>query len=368
MSLIRSLPSGTTPALLLACAMVACSSSGGSTSEPAPTLVTVAPSSFGQDLVCGDFPGAWKSYVVTLIDVTDPNAPFALPSSAAVPCEMPVSFAWVVPGRKYAAEIDLYDETGRDLTPWGPGSPTMQNDEGDVTPRWSTQCGKEPGKSATATLQSNVAVQHCDPLEVRSGSEVETGIVLEIATVLDGLSCGAEPGQIDVFEVRPQQASLEADVRTVSCDADATIEFTSIEPDTKHGFDVKAFEAGQAEVRWATHCEAYSKDGLVLPASCDPLTDRGALTIDVQELLSASGRVCSADDVVTYRAVLLGTGGLGKAPRACTEAITFNDLPPSTHQAVVEGLDANGQTVFEASCEGTVEPASVTPMTCQGSP
>lgn len=363
-------------AVAFAATSAACSSSSGESSEPSPTLVTVSPSTFGRSTVCGDFPGAWKSYVATLTDVTDPDKPFVLASSNPVPCQMPVSFAWVVPGHAYVAQIDGYDRD--DLTPAGgrsSGSREMRGPDGsEVEARWRSQCGMpaeaesdggvdadagETGdqpdlRPTTALLQSNVVMRHCDELEEVSGSGSPTGVTLDLSTVRGDLACGTDPNEIARLHVIPGPDDA-------ACDA--VVEFDA-EPDRLYHYRVEAFEAGASSARWATNCRVRTQPGVVLPASCDPLSERGALQIDVDELLAGAGHTCAPDDVVSYRAALLGTG-LVAAPATCASDAEFHALAPAFYQAVAEAFDAGGNRVFAAFCEGSIEPASTTKMTCQ---
>jgi hypothetical protein len=396
-------------AIVLVGLSVACSSSSGSSSEPSPTLVTVAPSTFGQGVVCGEFPGAWKTYVATLTDVTDPAKPFVLPSSNPVPCTMPVSFAWVIPDHKYTAQVEGYDRS--DLVPAGglsSGSPHMVDPSTleDVEPRWKTQCGvtmtietdagvptdadteagtdadTEAGADAdteagdadagaeaeaatntgptTAVLQTNVLVQYCDGLRELLPSGDETGILLDLATVHGDLVCGEQPGDIARLKVIPEDPSLSPENGT----CDETFTYAPLVEDRTYRFRVEAFEATGATAKWASTCEARTKKGITLPALCNTLSDRGALRIDIDALVAAAAHTCSAEDVVSYRAVLLGSS-LGTTPLSCNTDALFNALAPAAYQAVVEGFDAEGEQVFDAFCSGAVKSAATTTMDCE---
>jgi len=387
------------PAIVLVGLSVACSSSSGSSSEPSPTLVTVAPSTFGQGVVCGEFPGAWKTYVATLTDVTEPAKPITLASSNPVPCTMPVSFAWVIPGHKYTAQIDGYDRS--DLESIGvpsSGNPQMVDrvTREEVEPRWATQCGvaktietdagvttdadteagadadTEAGDAAeaeagtntpgptTAVLQTNVLVQYCNNLHEDLPSGDDTGILLDLTAVHGDLTCGEQPGDIDRLKVIPEDPSLSLENGT--CDEKFT--FAPLEEDRTYRFRVEGFNATGATAKWAATCEGHTKKGITLPASCDTLSDRGALRIDIDALLAAAGKSCKADDVVSYRAVLLGSS-LGTSALSCSKDALFNALTPAAYQAAVEGFDAQGEQVVDAFCTGAIVSAATTTMDCQ---
>ena len=410
------------PAIVLVGLSVACSSSSGSSSEPSPTLVTVAPSTFGQGVVCGEFPGAWKTYVATLTDVTEPAKPITLASSNPVPCTMPVSFAWVIPGHKYTAQIDGYDRS--DLESIGvpsSGNPQMVDrvTREEVEPRWTTKCGvaktietdagvptdadteagadadteagadadTEAGADAdteagdagaeaeagtntpgptTAVLQTNVLVQSCNALEELLPSGEKTGILLDLTAVRGDLVCGDQPGDIARLKVIPEDPTLS--IESPECDGNHTfdedVEGNPLEEDRTYRFRVEGFEATGATAKWAATCEGHTKKGITLPASCDTLSDRGALRIDIDALLAAAGNSCKADDVVSYRAVLLGSS-LGTNALSCSKDALFNALTPAAYQAAVEGFDAQGEQVVDAFCTGAIVSAATTTMDCQ---
>lgn len=364
---------GSLVALALVASPAACASSSAGTTEPSPTLLTVTPSTFDGNVVCGDFPGAWKTYVATLIDVTDEENPFVLASSPPVPCTMPVAFGWVVPGHRYVAEIDGYDRSG--LQPFGfPSSGNRQMVDSDtqepVEPQWRTQCGKPPADAGTpdggeleasfepttAQLQTNVVVRDC--AEFAAAGTGETALLLDLATVRGSLACGTDPGQIARLRVIPESPALEA--IEPKCDAAFPID---VEPDQTYGFRVEAFEAGAPMPRWAARCEGRSEPGVTLPASCNTLSERGGLRIDVDDLLEAAGAECG-EQVVHYRVALLGKG-LSSGIVSCSADASFNGLEPAAYQAAADGLDASGATVFSAWCTGAVKPATTTTMSCQ---
>jgi hypothetical protein len=359
-------PSSGVSVILLTAFCAACSSSSGESEEPSPTLVTVAPSTFGEGVLCGDFPGAWKSYVATLTDVTDPARPFVLASSNPVPCSMPVSFSWVIPGNKYVAEIDGYEQGN--LVSFGGVSSGSRHvvdpaTGQDVKPRWQTACGKETeagqGEPTTAFLQSNVVVGDCAPLVDSQPGSTKTGITLDLSSTLGSLSCGEGDGQVNRFSVWTEQSPLptEAACGTV-------LSFAPVEAGKNYRFRVEAFEAGASAARWATWCEVRAQDGVVLPAMCDPLSSQGALRVDIASILTAAGRSCSDQDIVSYRAVVVGSA-LTTGDKKCSSPAVFPGLEPSSYQVLVDAFDASGQERVNAFCEGTVEVGLTVDASCQ---
>ena len=163
---------------LASLAPFACSSTAGTTTAVVrPELVAVSPDDFMGGVRCvppppqkddtgaeagsgptaeldagvDDDPNAARSYVATLFDVTpaadggvpDPGIPLA--SSPPTTCAHPVTFANVVAGRRYLAEVDAYPQKPEELTPISTGSRLLKNADGTrVVPRWLATCGGYP--------------------------------------------------------------------------------------------------------------------------------------------------------------------------------------------------------------------------------
>ncbi|HQB43062.1 MAG TPA: hypothetical protein PLV85_05625 [Polyangiaceae bacterium] len=345
----------------------ACSSSSGHSEEPSPTLVTVSPYTFGQGVVCGDFPGAWKSYVATLTDVTDPSRPFILASSHPVPCSMPVSFSWVVPGHEYVAEIDGYEQ--RDLVSFGGESSGSRHviDPAtglEMSPRWQTTCGKTTehaeAETTMAYLQRNVVVGDCRPLsEIKPGTS-PTSLVLDLSTVRGALVCGQQPGQVSRFRVSPDDPALSA----LDADCDEQLTFSPLDPKKRYRFHIEGFESEASSPTWGTWCEGRTEAGVSLPTACDPLVTQGALQVDMPQLLASSPYACSPEDIVSYRALLLGYS-LASEKRNCSSPVVFPGLEPTTYQVLIDAFDSSGRERLNAFCEGQVQPGQIVDVHCQ---
>src|SRR5690606_38989982 len=157
---------GTAPPLVCLGLILAsgCSeSSTGDVFQPSPTMVVVHPVEFPGNVPCVDAPGAMRSYVATLSDVTpedETDAPIGPPrtTDGAVPCEQAVGFGEVEVGHLYAAEILAFDRA--DLIPGAPGSRTLLDPETlePVPWRWRTTC--EPVR---AEYQATRWVYDCAP-------------------------------------------------------------------------------------------------------------------------------------------------------------------------------------------------------------
>ena len=121
-------------------------------------------------------PDAARSYVATLFDVTPaedggvPNPGTPLASSPPTTCLSPVTFAFVVAGHRYLAEVDAYDKPPEELTPISPGSRLLSDATGArVVPRWGATCGGYPPSpeveagTGSAGADGGTAADPCEP-------------------------------------------------------------------------------------------------------------------------------------------------------------------------------------------------------------
>jgi hypothetical protein len=104
-------------------------------------------------------PNAVHSYVATLFDVTPdadggvPNPGVPLASSPPTTCAQQVTFAFVVDGRRYVAEIDAYHEEPNELFAITAGSRLVTHADGSrALPGWNLAVcgGYPPSRSADA--------------------------------------------------------------------------------------------------------------------------------------------------------------------------------------------------------------------------
>jgi hypothetical protein len=84
---------------------------------PGTTSVSVDPAAFLGSVSCSNLPGGIGSYVATIVDVTDPNNRFTLPSSPPTPCSQSAYFQNVNVGDLYIAHVDGYTQTADQLVP-----------------------------------------------------------------------------------------------------------------------------------------------------------------------------------------------------------------------------------------------------------
>lgn len=300
------------------------------------TAVSVTPGQFLLGVPCTPGAGAMQSYVAVVTDRgpvdEDGNTPvgygFELPASAPTPCTQTVAFRRVVVGHRYEARVHGYalpasalvpttvgadgcltetieDSAGTDpdiikLVP-APGSTYLCTTGADgqsfepVQPSWQRSCGTQGYGSAVARPSVELPITGCVSEGENGNVGVgETSIVVDPTSALSGgLSClpdaPEDPGyeadhvptanEIDAFDVLPVDPGLP---ETVGVDCGATAAYTEVEPGTSYAFRV---EAGNADfpARWATNCTATAFEGVTVTTSCDSLTDRGTLRLDLTE-------------------------------------------------------------------------------------
>ncbi|HTM44163.1 MAG TPA: hypothetical protein VL137_04365 [Polyangiaceae bacterium] len=254
-------------AVLLLCALgpSACDSGGaGAGQPPPPTLIVVSPDQFAKNVACLPDPGAMRSYVATLFDVTpdyDSAAEPALPSSPPTDCAVDVGFGFVQPGRKYRAEIDAYDRS--DLRALTPGNRLMQESGSAppvlVPPRWRASCGNvmmhDTSTSADAAsdagvdlsflngpaeafLNASVVVKGCTPFVEIQARPTRTSIRVDLSDALGQLECGSGPGQL--FDYSVTQLGTTTFTQHALCNN--SVLFTTVKENVLYNFSVDAFE------------------------------------------------------------------------------------------------------------------------------
>lgn len=271
---------------------LACGDSGGTVSGTVtPTLIAIDPADFLDDLTCANVPGGARRYVATVTDVTpededeDLGSPFTLPSSPPVACARQTAFGFVQAGRRYTAEVDIYEQGG--LSPLAEGSRKMVDASGAIVePRWTTACGRgtdddDLSKAAISVLFATIFVQPCDPPQDRG--ESVTGLTVDVEPALASLSCGSEAGQVDRFRV--VLGGSAEDPREASC-GESVEPYIGLEAGRGYDFAVEAFEAEATEASWTTSCFAEARSGVILKAACDPLVAVEAVEANEDEATS----------------------------------------------------------------------------------
>ncbi len=328
-----------------------------------PTLIEVSPSEFLGNVPCLEAEGAMRRYVATVFDVTtDEDAgtaeDFALPSSGPTNCSQPVGFAFVVGGHRYAAEVDGYDRV--DIEPLAPGSRVMIDPETALTvsPRWTTSCGREAGESAYAVRETTRDVSHCDPLVDHAPGTSEALVLVDLEPALGALECGAEPGQVDHFQVSDGGTVLAS----VTCGESAQL--SGLSANVIHELSLLAFEAGATAPSFGTTCEVSPVSGVTVEAVCSPLESQGALDIDLPAALRALSLAC---DSSLRELSVVGPADLAArrvTPPACSRTLRVSELPPGAAALAITTVLADGTAGPSATCSGVVLPGLIQSATC----
>ncbi|MBL8743248.1 MAG: hypothetical protein JNK04_19190, partial [Myxococcales bacterium] len=99
------------------------------------TAVVVDPAEFLGSFPCGDFEGAPRSYRATVTALAQPATEDAeareekvIGVSERLDCATPVAFTEVEAGRRYVADIEVFD---------------VPLDADEPEPAWTTSCGRE---------------------------------------------------------------------------------------------------------------------------------------------------------------------------------------------------------------------------------
>jgi len=291
-----SLPAGL---LLLVAAGCSAATDTTTTTYTFPTSLTVKPSTFLGSVACSNLPGALKSYVATLKDVTSTkqDGSFTLPSSPPTPCSQQVAFRYAQAGREYTVAIDGYDVPADELTPCGgeasgsrymlPSSPTPSGDCAaaitagfvPVTPRWATGCGNLSSKP----VEDAVVIAGCDsPLE-ESSPLTTAQITVDPRLSLGMLSCSSEAdgaphpgGTIAFFDIKADDADLN-NYLGLSCGTFTAPKLyaTNLVPGTTYTFQLTARDGANPPTpanKYTATCSVQARAGLTVPAICEPFT------------------------------------------------------------------------------------------------
>jgi hypothetical protein len=373
------------------------------------TAISVTPNEFLLGVPCSPGAGAMKSYVAVVTDRgpvdSEGNTPadyaFDLPASPPTPCTATVAFRHVVVGHRYEARVYAYDLDAKGLVPGsagcatefknvtdadgnptqievlvpGPGSTLLcQNPTGEeggwapVMPAWTRSCGTQGSGAAVARSSVEVRVAGCiaegDNGNVGTG---ETAIVVDpLVAMAPPLSClpagGDEPApeQIDTFDVIPEDAALPDQVG-VDCDAGGNpppaATYTDVDPGVSYRFRIEAGNA-EAPARWATTCDAVAFEGVAVTASCDTLTDRGTMRVELADCPDGATYHLRATNADTGEELALGDG-------TCPGPATVSGVPSGRYELVAT-IDAPDAEPLELVCQATVAPAATTTVECPG--
>jgi hypothetical protein len=284
--------------LLLLAAGCSATTDTTTTTSLFPTSLTIEPSTFLGAIACSNQPGALKSYVATLTDVTSPlpDGAFTLPSSPPTPCSQSVSFQYAQAGSQYTVAIDGYDVPAAALTPCGgevAGSRYMLAATGTpsgtcaaaitagaplVQPRWTTGCGDV----ASVPITDEKVVAACArPLEANTPG-VTAQITVDPRASLGMLACatGADGmprpgGTITFFDIKADDPSLN-NYLGLACGTftEPKLYATNLVAGATYTFRIAAHDGTDSvfKPKYTATCSAKAKSGLTVPAICEPFT------------------------------------------------------------------------------------------------
>lgn len=326
----------------------------------ATTTVSIEPDIFIGDLSCSSNPGALRSYVVTLTDITESPRVFTLPSSPPVSCIDSVGFRLTLPEHTYDVVVDGYDLPPDALTPFGgsgSGSRHMlRADNGQpIKPRWTTSCNR-----VTAASGKTMFVEKCNPLTGDS-TPGPTAIRVDPSAALGGLACAAQGGQVTSFDITPADPALPAALG-LACGGTSASYDKGLTPGQTYTFHVGAHAEKGGPIVWGAQCSAIPQEGFTVPAVCDPLSSTGAISIPIGEILDAKGLDCGKD-IVTYEATLVESGITGGLV-GCEKVVRFAPLTPGDYAISLRTFASDGAATLTFNCTASVTPGAVTPASC----
>jgi hypothetical protein len=133
-----------------------------------------------------------------------------------------------------------------------------------------------------------------------------------------------------------------------------------IEVGKLYTFRVEARAEPGGPVVWGASCSATPSAGVVVSAVCDPLSDKGALDVGLDEAaLAAAGLACGAGGVARFDVSLTTPEPLSAVGVTCGKSVRFGPLAPGSYGAQIAAKNAAGQVVFQTSCAGGVVPGGV---------
>ncbi len=333
------------PSLLALCAALsACGSTPADTTFAPYTDLHVDPETFRGELPCGTAPGAMRSYVVKLWDVTGQAAvdlTGATPIIVSQPtqCAQSAAFSVVQPGSFYVGTIDAYDIPRPCLDAASCGAVTA--------PVASTDCGfgKGPEVPPPPPLEGEVfgppdATQSIYLRRVllrgcRAMQRASSAATSSTRALVAGVGCGTGVDQVERLKI------VRADAATFDLLCGDPLPLATVGA-TGSRASIFAYAPQAESPRWGTTCEVGAT-----ALACAPLSDRGAIVV-------RGADVCGgATGDFHVRAV----GGAAEATAPCAGEASLASLPVAAYTLLVDG---GGQ----ASCKAVVSPGQQTVATC----
>lgn len=324
-----------------------------------PTEVAVDPADFLGEASCGPLEGSVQSYVLTLLTYDDENddSPVVVGSTGAVSCASVAGFRNViVAGARYTAEVDAYPFPPGELTPVGgndSGARAMERDGAQVIPRWSTTCGAGAPSAVVAVTDVQTFVRPCEPLADGEDAPA-TRLSVAPAQVLGPDPCAAAAS----FDLTSELGGLPSSLG-LACDGTPLVYDAVAEQ--RYRLYARADRLDGRTI--GTVCEARGKAGLTVEVTCGPVSDRGAVQIDLSPLTQTGGDVLCPEGA--FYDVQADGEALNPVPVPCGSTTSVTSVLPGirSYEAVV--FDAGGVlTGQSADCTALVEAGRSVDATC----
>lgn len=322
------------------------------------------PDAFLGDTACGQAPGSMRSYVAKLYRTDQPDA--ELIAATPVSCGVGVLFdsypsgkgtELVTSKRRYKITVEGYEKTAAEVDP--------KTD----TPRWKTACGSEKdpiiARDDGATL-----VEGCDALVDAAAGSSATAVVVDPRGTLGAVACAGEgaPGQKTVASFDVLSDDGLGDTLGVACSADAppiTIAGKKLVPGSSVSFFVAAHASADGPLTYGATCSAVVQEGLTVTAACAPLTSYGTVLFDLKAILAQFDITCGADFSTGSAVVTVGDQTFQSDAATCDGPLKIGPFGPGTFELVLTVPGKDGNSIFTAKCEGSIEPSrAAAPTSC----
>jgi hypothetical protein len=311
------------------------------------TGVVVDPAEFLGDLPCADIEGAPKSYVATVVELADETGPERLLGPAApVSCGTPVVFNDIRGGRRYGAQISVFD--------------VASDQAAGATAAWTTTCGLTGAGAADIVAGRQTRIRGCTAIE--GAGTGTTSITVDASSAVGALGCTADGGTIGDIQIVPvEPAASGLPVVTVACGQEPVVYGAAIEAGVRYAFRLEAESSDGGTL--GAQCSAVARDGLGVPATCTLLLETGSLSFPIPDLVEEAGFVCGES---ISRATVSAVGGEVTVPSAsvpCNAAAFASSLPPGAYSGTI-ALYAGPDLAASFTCAGEVVPGVTTVLTC----
>jgi hypothetical protein len=190
---------------------------------------------------------------------------------------------------------------------------------------------------------------------------------IALGRLLDGVSCGDQPGQIDHFSVTLSGGTDTPLVQSVACDASAEALFAKLSPRQRVSAYVTALSADGGEAFAGATCDAFTRPDASVDAECTSLSRVGTLRVDLAGALALFGLQC--DDASIDR-VLVNVPGEEEErsfpPPDCRQPFTHG-FAPGAAAVTLTVIDGAGNEK-SATCGAAVTPGQLAIAECTMNP